>query len=249
MILVVVVIFSYVWGDWNTIKIGTLPTFLYQVAVGDGRNDGIDRVYVSTYDGYIYEGTYYGGWSWVEVGHSDSERMLDVTVGNGRGDGINRVYGGSQSTAYEFTYTPGGWNRMELGVSAFSREVWVCDGRDDDIMRVYAGSGGLKECTWNGSSWDALNIGESINWHFGIGAGRSDDTNRIYCPGAASSSIREYTWNSSSYDESIIGNLSFSPLLRMGGKKLIYPRMRHRLIGLVYVLVGQGVMAVFVCIV
>ena len=73
------------------------------IAIGNGRNDGVMRVYGANSSNHIYEFTYSGGvWNRVDMGTSG---IIGIAIGNGRNDGVVRVYGANSSNhIYEFTW-------------------------------------------------------------------------------------------------------------------------------------------------
>jgi len=114
--------------------------------IGDGRNDGAQRLYVGSSDGHTYEFTYENG-AWVrrDIG-SVPEGAGFVVVGKGRNDNINRVYaGGRDGYLYEFTYSSGIWLRE--GVRIDTTAGWgvgpiaIGDVQNDGRNRVYLGCG------------------------------------------------------------------------------------------------------------
>ncbi|MDI6704537.1 MAG: hypothetical protein QME40_07700, partial [bacterium] len=74
------------------------------VAVGDGRGDGVSRVYGANCDKHIYEFPWTGSsWERMDLGSGGGYGMFGVAVGDGRGDGVSRVYG-ANGNIYEFSW-------------------------------------------------------------------------------------------------------------------------------------------------
>lgn len=210
LVIASVMYFSCVWGKWNVVKIGQGPNWCYQLKVGKGRNDDTNRVYVSGYDGHVYEWTYLNGkWSYVDLG-AGAQRMIALAIGDGRGDGVIRVYGANvDGYLYEFTYSSGNWIKSRLpNPQGSNASVTIGPGRNDRINRVY-GSGWdtpIKEYTWTNTIWDRVDVSSSdlLIWPSSIGPGRNDGINRLYCPDWENPYVREYTLSSGSYSEALI---------------------------------------------
>ncbi|MDI6840690.1 MAG: T9SS type A sorting domain-containing protein [bacterium] len=210
--VILIAVFSYASAGWNRVKIGTCPTAgLEEIEVADGRNDGINRVYVVTRDGGIYEWTYAGGsWSCETVSYIGSETFTPLAVGSGRNDGTNRVYTGEylySGDIIEATFSGGEWAREYVQTSIGNVLcVKVGDGRNDGVSRLYVGGQffGLYEYTRSGSNWSELVINSSIiGGTHDIADGRNDGIKRIYCPDRRGP-LYEFSWNGTSYDEAVI---------------------------------------------
>lgn len=192
--LSILLIFTVVQSQWRAVRVGDTPGGQrpYCIAIGDGRNDGKERVYLSNYDNHIYEWSYYpdSGWRCLAIGEGapNHHGMISVVVGQGRNDGINRVYGGhANGWLYEFTYFQGQWLKDSLTPSSnFFFGIGIGDGHNDNVNRVY-GFGGFsvpgKEYTWDssGTTWSMRTCSQPhYVWFFDIGDGRNDGIKRIY---------------------------------------------------------------------
>ena len=235
--LLIIALFMVVQAQWRAVRVGDTPGGQrpYCVAIGDGRNDGKERVYLSNFDNHIYEWSYYpdSGWICEAIGEGapDHHGMISVLVGQGRNDGINRVYGGhANGWLYEFTYSQGQWFKDSLNPrSTFVFGIGIGAAHNDNINRVY-GFGGFsvqgREYTFDspGDSWNMITCSQPhYVWYFDIGDGRNDGTKRIYgvqyqgylnSPGA--SFLIENTWNGSTYTENQI--LSHSAVITRVGQ-------------------------------
>lgn len=175
--------FTFSGGTWTRVHAGYN---MWGVALGDGRNDGMPRVYGADEDDSIYEFTYSNGeWNQVDIG-SGMNDMRGVAVGEARNDDFVRVYGANDDChVYEFTYENETWTKVDLGgVPSPMRAVSIGDGRNDGIMRVYAANvdGHIYEFTYSGDSWAVVDIGYggSEMHSIAIGAGRNDTVERVY---------------------------------------------------------------------
>lgn len=198
------------YADWIQNTIGTYSRY-YEVKVGDGRNEGIQRLYCCCYNGHVVEWSYDGNdWTMVDCGSAPpgaDYRLISLWIGNGRGDGLNRLYSAcADGNIYEFSYENGNWVMVSLGTpGVFYAGQVIGQPRNDSIIRVCAGGWNtpVREYTWNGTGWDALNIsaGNRYIWPLDIAQGRNDGVNRIYAPDWYQYYLREYTWNGTNYEE------------------------------------------------
>ena len=196
-------------AGWLMDVVGTHPDGLMLVDVGDGRNDGLQRVYTSSLNGHLLEWSYEGG-SWVltNCGGNSHDKMMGLCIGDGRNDGVNRVYAAhSSGLIYEFTYTAGRWVMDTVDATiGYGMGVCIGAGRDDDTNRVFgAGWPNQREYTWESAGWRQLDL--SNDGHtarkFVIADGRNDGGQRVY--GAYHDScVREYTWQSGAYVEELL---------------------------------------------
>jgi len=229
-LLFIIASFFIAFAEWQAVRVGDTPGGQrpYCVCVGDGRNDGKERVYLSNFNNHIYEWSYYpdSGWICADVGEGvpDHHGMIGVTVGQGRNDGINRVYGGHANRwLYEFTYSSGQWLKDSLRPinSSVYFGVQVGDGRNDEIKRVYGFGGSAiqgREFTWDssGDTWLMKTASQPhYVWFFDIGDGRNDGIKRIYgtqYQGRLNTSepslLLENTWNGSNFAENQVSSRS-----------------------------------------
>jgi hypothetical protein len=213
--LLTMILISLSWSGWIKNTVGTKSNF-FDVKVGDGRNDGVLRVYCSCIDAHLIEWTYNNitnSWDMVDCGAIPSggnDIMMSLWIGTGRGDGVNRIYSTSgNGNVYEFTCSDSGWELNDLGTpDVVYLGITVARARNDARDRIYAGSyeSPVHEYTWSGSSWSKFNISFETRriWPLAVGRGRNDGIERVYCPDWAESCLREYTWNGSGYDEVVI---------------------------------------------
>src|SRR5262249_38805437 len=90
------------WTQTSEIPIDTV----FSLAIGDGRNDGVIRLYMAgQYDPpRVFEATFDGSqWQTSLVG-TPGQYVFKVRVGDARGDGVNRVYSSGIGGVYEFTH-------------------------------------------------------------------------------------------------------------------------------------------------
>ncbi len=119
---------------------------IYALALGDGRNDGITRIYTGGNTGKLFEYTWNGsGWDSILV--HDGETKWTVIVGNGRSDDPphNRVYFACHDGhVYECTWNGTSWDIIDMGVGigyGMDNNMWGIDigaGRNDGIQRVFS---------------------------------------------------------------------------------------------------------------
>jgi hypothetical protein len=108
-------VWAYCWSDsgWQKTSIGHPGQgTLYgsDIALGNGRNDGVERVYQINKDAHVYEFSYDGiQWQTVDCGDGGIGWATGITVGRGRDDSLNHVYAGYPGgEVAEYTYGPSG---------------------------------------------------------------------------------------------------------------------------------------------
>jgi hypothetical protein len=210
VLLSLVLLAGFCHADWTRDTVGLYARF-YEVKVGEGRNDGVERIYCCCYNGHVVEWTFDGSnWSMEDCGAAPSgadNRLISLWIGDGRGDGVNRIYSAcANGNVYEFSWSSVLWVMLDLGTpGAFYAGQVVGQPRNDDTNRVCAGGWNtpVREYTWNGSSWDVFDIspGNRYIWPLDIADGRNDGISRIYAPDWYQYYLREYSWNGTNYDE------------------------------------------------
>jgi len=257
---------TYANGSWTSEEIYSGHGVCYSPVVASVRGTGESQLYIGGYsDQRLYEIFYQGSnWGTAVVGGSEIDKIGCVRVGEGRNDGVKRLYmsnvdAGTEGGLYEFSWDEvnGEWQRLKI----HNRDVGefaIADGRNDGILRIYAGSrvggdGGLVEFTWNGSeyvkvvlmfegilqgriqttyvgdgrgdgknrvyvnewggrlfeltyedpSWIQLQVaGYATRFYLTSGIVRPDNESRVYAS-LKGSGVYEYTWNGTSYEESV----------------------------------------------
>jgi hypothetical protein len=199
-----------IWYDgtsWQQMVVGTMNNLGMHAYVGDGRNDGVARVYGASTQ-TLYEYTWNGtGWSAVTIGNMPG--VHELTVGKIRNDGLNRVYGASISTGtYEANFTNGSWTISQMGDTGDARGLEIGVGRNDGTSRLYVAllDGRVREFTWNGTGWTIAHmpgVSGAQMIHAYILPGRNDGVNRIYTS-SGNGKAYEYTWTGSGWT---VGNL------------------------------------------
>jgi len=166
------------------------------IAVADGRNDGVLRVYQGVFDvifqqSYLYEFSWNGA-SWDASRLNSASLVMGVIVGNGQNDGINRVYVvESDFGVREFTYNGSGWDEtsdIAIGASV-SFGVAIGDGQNDGMNRLYTAlfnPGGVMEATFDGATWQTALVADLGGFvlQVSVGDARGDGVNRLYSSGA-----------------------------------------------------------------
>ncbi|MBN2681422.1 MAG: T9SS type A sorting domain-containing protein [Bacteroidales bacterium] len=196
--------------DWNVSEIGVCPTvYSYDCILADGRNDGINRLYVTTRGGGIYEWTFESGvWSYITI-DSGLTNLITIEVGDVRNDGINRLYAGQwnpNKNVKEYFWNGSNWESQIISTEAQAVTCLVIgDIKKSGENSLYvSGFFGNKEYFWNGSSWDITTIpgpGNAVEGPGMIGNGKNDDTLRLYVPQKAG---REYSWLDNVYSFSTL---------------------------------------------
>ena len=210
LLLLAIFLAAICHGDWMRDTVGIYSRY-YEVKIGDGRNDGVQRVYCCCYNGHVVEWTFNGNdWEMIDCGSvplSADYRLISLCIGDGRRDGINRIYSAcADGYVYEFSYDSGMWSMDCLNPPGVFYAGQVIDRpRNDDTLRLCAGGWNtpVREYTWNGSDWESIDVssGNRYVWPLDIAQGRNDGVDRIYAPDWYLYYLREYSWNGSGYDE------------------------------------------------
>jgi hypothetical protein len=124
------------------------------MVAGDARNDGQDRIYVTSGNGFGIKEVSYQGTAWAVGYVSESSSPEGITIGRGRNDDVQRLYTAVhqyESRVQEYTFAEGQWaltNNLDTTVAATN--VAVGAGRGDGVQRVYVvgGDSHLYEYSW-----------------------------------------------------------------------------------------------------
>ncbi len=199
--------------EWTVTEVATCPNDkAYGICLGNGHNDGTNRLYVSTRgeatDGAIYEYTYQSGsWQLTATVGTGLRNLVTIAVGDGRNDDINRLYavewGGVSSNIYEFTWNGSTWVKVTMASPAKPMlSVVIGDARGDGVHRVYVAGWIIhREYEWNGTGWDYTNISiaHGAEGPVFFGRGRNDGVLRYYTPG---NHVKEFTWSGTAWSDS-----------------------------------------------
>jgi uncharacterized repeat protein (TIGR02543 family) len=179
---------------WQQSVVGKGNNWMYGVAIGQGRNDGVVRVYGGNMDNHAYEFTFgSGAWSTMDIGNSSrGDGITSVTIGPGRYDGVHRVYASEYwnydiTNLDEFTYSGAQWSRFSSYFSyKIGYDVALGVGRNDGENRVYmcgGYSGGIiVELTYGAGTFSATTLATTPDYVRGlaVGNGRNDNHVRVY---------------------------------------------------------------------
>ena len=201
---------SWAGDSWcrSDIPVGNAE-WSFDLGVGSARNDGLTRLYSSSGDRHVYEITWAQSfWDCADLGtFSRGYDAISMSIGNGRSDAISRLYASSwDGGVYELSWAGNGWYWSDIGICVVGAgQIAIGIGRNDGQERVYVVSGvhttdgvyyaPFEERTWTASGWGWV-IYEWMTAKtrgISVGAGRNDDTNRVY---AASEDgvLYEFTW-------------------------------------------------------
>jgi hypothetical protein len=186
---------------WQQRTVGTLDTAAMHTAVGDGRGDGVSRLYAVSTES-VYEFTWSGtAWTGSRIGNTPGAH--GITVGPGRGPGQMSLFIASISSGtFEGRYIGGAWTVSGMGDAGDVRDVDWGEGRNDGIVRVYSAliDGRIRELTWNGTSWTFAHlpgVGAPLI-HAYVLPGRNDGINRVYSS-SGNGRVYEYSWTGSGW--------------------------------------------------
>jgi len=170
----------------------------FGVAVGDGRNDTVERIYegVIGANEYLYEFSWNGaGWDASEValiGGLPAAQIMGVVVGDGQNDGINRVYALVRGSGVrEFSYDGATWAQtaeIPIGPEVFG--IAMGDGQNDLTNRLYIvqyAPSRMTEATFDGVTWQTAEVATLTGNAFRVRVGdaRGDLVNRVYASTSA----------------------------------------------------------------
>ena len=201
-------------AQWDVQHFGDgLLTLPFDVKVGQARNDGTNRIYVSERNGRVLEWTYAGtAWQYSSVA-TGVTNLAQLAVGAVRGDGTNRIYYTEyrpSGALHEVQWNGSGWTTgiVDHTYNAFC--LFVGAGRNDGVQHLYAGTHGdashvgqgLWEYTYATGAWIKFCLHTNgMDGNGAVAALRNDGTNRVL---ANSSVLDEMTWNGSTYTTSAI---------------------------------------------
>jgi hypothetical protein len=176
----------------------------FAMAVGDGRNDGVLRIYQGVFDAILgqfhaYELAWNGaGWDASRLDSGSLSQVMGIVVGDGQNDGTNRVYVAVRDFGVrEFTYNGSGWDQtsnISIGSEVFG--VAIGNGQNDGTNRLYTAQftpARVMEASFDGATWQTAvvaNLGGSV-LRVSVGDARGDGVNRVYSSGG--SGVFEFT--------------------------------------------------------
>lgn len=194
-------LFEFTWNgtSWDRLLIGNTPG-AHELALGNGRMDGLNSIYISSISSGNFEARWNGStWTIASMGDSGDARGLEL--GDGHNDGIIRIYSALfDGRIREFTWNGTGWTYVDMPMAGTQNvHAYIAPGRNDGINRVYTcnANGKVFEYSWNGVTWDIYNMGGGSDYMYGLhyGTGRNDGVIRFY--GADRGSVNrvyEFTW-------------------------------------------------------
>ncbi len=185
-----------------------------EIAIGDARNDGINRLYCANLNNDLVEYTWTGT-GWVKTTIFSGTNFSYMVIGKARAtDNLNRIYcyrSKGMRKLYEISYENGNWTMQEIPLPMIPsghviEAVIIGDGRNDGVNRLYISTTQFKtyEFRYNGNEWVLESI---VSNHIAIGAlgdGRGDGVNRFY--GVTDvDSLFEITYSNGVWEENLIG--------------------------------------------
>jgi len=190
--------------------------FAGEIAIGDARNDGINRLYCANLNlnenlvEYTWTGT-----EWVKTTIFSGTNFDGIVIGKARAtDNLNRIYcyrSIGTRKLYEISYENGNWVMQEIPLPMIPyghlvTSILIGDGRNDGVNRLYISSSQFKsyEFKYDGNGWVLESI---VSNHIRIGSlgdGRGDGINRFY--GITDvDSLFEITYSNNGWEENLVG--------------------------------------------
>lgn len=135
---------TYAGSSWEVAELGTVKDEKWGnevfITIGQGRSDGIERVYASVeHIGLLYEFTYNPEGFWQKDSVRQGYGCEGLAIGRGRNDEIFRIYqAGNFGHLTEFTFSDSKWHTTaDLRGGPSFTNVIIGPGRGDGINRVY----------------------------------------------------------------------------------------------------------------
>ena len=214
-------IYESTWNGtmWNTITIATETDGITEIMIDDGRNDGVNRLYIGGYAEVGFNEYTWDGTNWQRI-HLFSYGMEGCGfVGDAKGEGLNTVYSTGQYLL-EFS-----WNGTSYDSTAITTSfMWpdpfgLGDTRTDGFDRIYANTNnGRQEVSYNSSTqtWDLFTISnDAQRGDVCLAKLKADGLNAIYSTftssaynGTLAKDLIEFKWNSTSYDSTKVVDAS-----------------------------------------
>ena len=208
-------------AQWSVQSFGSgLLTNVFEVKVGDARNDGTNRVYVSERNGRVIEWTYTGaGWTNTLVARYVTNLAL-VAIGDVRGDGTNRLYYTEFKTngaLHEVRWTGSAWATSVVDNTYQSLCLFAGAGRNDGVKHLYVGTSGnashlgqgLWEYTYTTGVWSKVCLHTNdMEGSDAVGDLCNDGTNRVL---ANTSVLDSYKWAGTNYMTAAIDHRAVGP--------------------------------------
>ena len=220
---------EYEWKDtiWVMTMIDSLEDAIWNIVIGDGRNDGKLRLYVS-YCGGFKEYTY-GNGNWVCESVDTTQYPYGIYIGDVIGEGRNRIYVASwYDSIFEYNYNGIDWDRKTIFYSTLDLEaVTPGYGRNDDTLRLYTSDdwGRIFELTYNGTDWDSKRltlIGDSASggyvYDIEIADLYGNGKNRLYAMNGYGGGLYEIAFNGVGWDTSFMFPYVGENLLAVDGR-------------------------------
>jgi hypothetical protein len=210
--------YSFDGASWSfsRMPVGvTADAEMHNMAIGPGRNDGVNRLYIAVSGGdKVYECSWVNG-TWQVAVVATLRGATEPIIGDGRNDGRIRMYVTWMSGTTEFTWNGSGWTQvtMSSNETGWVHGIDLGPGRSDGINRVYTanqGNGQVYEYSWDGATWSKLLMGSSTDMrNVKLGQGRNDGRVRVYTA-SGDSNLYEYTWTGSAWLNESLGNAGVS---------------------------------------
>lgn len=159
------------------------------IAIGVGRNDGIQRLYCASMNGDLVEYSWNGSGGWDKVTIAVGQEYEGIIVGPGRNDGRNNLYCYEEDQLFELRWTGAAWTIPQLiFTSPFTQLDFVIIGpaQVDGRNRIYASNkrGEIYELYYPpGGPFETTPMTTYDMQAHTIAIGRNDGRYRIYGAG------------------------------------------------------------------
>jgi hypothetical protein len=135
--------FEWLGSDYKGEILPIDLSYLTAVVVGEGRNDGVERIYVAVRGGHLYEVSYtQDEWEVVDMTPTGpSASRYSLRVAKTQADKKFRVYAATQNYGlYEYTWNGSKYEGQQLldATTGATACIGIGEGRNDDTVRIYA---------------------------------------------------------------------------------------------------------------
>lgn len=202
-------------ASWQINTVATETNSAADLTLGDGRDDGIIRLYAANQNMYMYEYSWTGSaWSRVQFGHTLGTEWayLGVTVGQPTNWAGQILFTGNENnSACSFRFNGASFAETSLSRTDVCYKTDIGPGRNTSISYAYVAcaDNNIYEYQYNGTSWNSpVTVGStgSDALTVAVGLGRSTDTNYSVYGGGMDGRLYEFRWNGASYVRTQIVN-------------------------------------------
>lgn len=181
---------------WQKTDMGFTSQDQTEIAIGDGRGDGVMRVYAVTNE--IHEYSYVTD-HWVKDSFGDDFLVnTGITIADAQHNGVMRVYV-TKYSVHEYGYTGSVWQGGEIyGTSIIDNGILHGTGRNDGVIRLYTcDRDGIKELSFENNMWSMTEINNTAYANLILLDGQNGGMNNLYA--TVDDHVFEYSWDQNAW--------------------------------------------------